>query len=422
MLLAVSAFDLSAQQQFYMYIQANASQPFYARIQNTIFSSSENGYVIIPRLHDSTYEVYMGFARNAFPEQHFSVAINRQDQGFDLKNFGEKGWGLQNLQTAAVIMNTGQPEKTASDNTGEKKNDAFSQMLANVVNDSAILYAAAKPVALKAPATRQEKPADSPVETKQDTVAAPIFTQAPPPLPPVSKEVVKQSPPDSILVAKTTIKDTVATPPADRPTATANQPVNTRPDPPAAKETVEKPFITRISENKTQQGYRAVYLEQYNFSTDTILVEIPAVNTATSTSVTVAPPGSQKALDTTVALAATPPPVATDTAGKKKQATVINSDCKNFASDSDLDKLRVKMLAENAVDDKLVVARKYFRTKCFSVRQVKALTELFPSDESRYRFFDTAYPFVSDTENFSSLDELIENDYYKTRFKAMIRR
>jgi len=148
-LLALSGTHSFAQQQFYLYVQASAAQPFYARIQNRIYSSSENGYMIVPRLHDSTYDVFIGFARNVIPEQHFSVEMNRQDQGFELRNFGEKGWGLFNLQNMAVIMNSSPAKTVVAENTGERKNDAFSAMLANVVNDSAILYTAAKPVTVQ---------------------------------------------------------------------------------------------------------------------------------------------------------------------------------------------------------------------------------------------------------------------------------
>ena len=110
--------------------------------------------------------------------------------------------------------------------------------------------------------------------------------------------------------------------------------------------------------------------------------------------------------------------VKTDTV---KKAVIINSDCRYFASEADVDKLRIKLLAENDLYERIVIARKVFRTKCFTTKQIKALTEFFVTDKARYGFFDAAYPFVSDTENFKQLVELLTDDYYINRFKMMVR-
>ena len=108
-------------------------------------------------------------------------------------------------------------------------------------------------------------------------------------------------------------------------------------------------------------------------------------------------------------------------AATEKKIQLINSDCRNFANDVDVDKLRVKMLSESNLDERIVLAKKVFRTKCFTTKQVKALTELFVNDKTRYGFFDAAYPFVSDAENFKGLVELLSDEYYINRFKVMVR-
>ncbi|HZG26223.1 MAG TPA: DUF4476 domain-containing protein, partial [Chitinophagaceae bacterium] len=99
---------------------------------------------------------------------------------------------------------------------------------------------------------------------------------------------------------------------------------------------------------------------------------------------------------------------------------ISNSDCKNFATDHDLDKLRIRLLDDKTIDEKIASARKFFKAKCYSVSQIKALTELFPTDETKYRFFDTSYAFVSDTGRFFTLEEVFSNEFYKNKFKALI--
>jgi hypothetical protein len=46
---------------------------------------------------------------------------------------------------------------------------------------------------------------------------------------------------------------------------------------------------------------------------------------------------------------------------------------------------------------------------------------MFRTDEGKYKLFDAAYPFVSDTNNFKDLAGLLSEEYYINRFKAMVR-
>jgi hypothetical protein len=114
-----------------------------------------------------------------------------------------------------------------------------------------------------------------------------------------------------------------------------------------------------------------------------------------------------------------PKPAAAET--DKKKVVMINSDCARFATDNDVDKLRVKMLAENDIAKKVAIANKVFKTMCLSAKQMKALSELFSNDETKYSFLSMAYPFAADTENFKQLYELFTAESYQTRFKTLVR-
>ncbi len=101
-------------------------------------------------------------------------------------------------------------------------------------------------------------------------------------------------------------------------------------------------------------------------------------------------------------------------------STMINSDCKNFATDEDFLKIRKKMVAETTDEDMIKVAKKTFKSRCFTTEQIKNLSVLFLKDEGKYMFFDAAYPFVSNSEKYSSLQSQLTDNYYITRFRAMI--
>jgi hypothetical protein len=45
---------------------------------------------------------------------------------------------------------------------------------------------------------------------------------------------------------------------------------------------------------------------------------------------------------------------------------------------------------------------------------------LFLTDADKYAFLDASYPFVSDRWQFAELGNMLNDAYYKNRFKAML--
>jgi len=218
-----------------------------------------------------------------------------------------------------------------------------------------------------------------------------------------------------------------------------------------SKKIAPRSTITQLSERWTKEAREFVFIDSNEgIATDTIkiLIELtvvedknPALDTtekkpivitaaADKTDKKAVPDSSPVVNKVKDSISAPVPPVKSpDTVTAKKsvkvdsakKVVIINSDCRYFASEADVDKLRIKLLAENDLYERIVIARKVFRTKCFTTKQIKALTELFVTDKARYGFFDAAYPFVSDTENFRQLVELLTDEYYINRFKMMVR-
>ncbi len=75
---------------------------------------------------------------------------------------------------------------------------------------------------------------------------------------------------------------------------------------------------------------------------------------------------------------------------------------------------------ENNNDDMLKEAKKGFKSRCFSTEQIKNLSYLFLNDEGKYQFFDAAYAFSSDSDQYYKLQSQLSDPYYVSRFKAMI--
>jgi hypothetical protein len=241
---------------------------------------------------------------------------------------------------------------------------------------------------------------------------------------PLKKRVMKIDSPAVVVVEKQLRADTLQKRMADAPATEKKK---------EAPQTLEQgPSVRKLAELMTDSVLELLYVAiSKDGKRDTVgaAIFLDKVNNAGKEPVkdtaTVMAKKKGKANPTPVTLPQVKDSIAKQKEGVEKKApsaTVTgNSNCKNIATDYDVDKLRVKILAADNDDDKMLVARKFFKTKCFTTKQVKALSEVFPTDEGRYKLFDTAYPLVMDPDNFPPLADLLTGQYYINRFKAMLK-
>jgi hypothetical protein len=418
-----------AQQTHFIYLQTDNRQPFYVKLNEKLFSSSAAGYLVIPKLPNGTHDLAVGFPKNEWPNQVIPVTVVNKDLGFMLKNFDSKGWGLFNMQSMDVIMaNSGlkSPESVQA----ATRTDEFSNTLADVVNTPSIK------------------------ELKKEEVKEKETVKVPEPARPVAESEIKG-----------TANNTAASPVVESKVAeTAN---NTPALPSAPADTMMVPSVSKISESKTADGMILKYSVQDDSKRDTVQVIILQEEVVGTKEGSKETPGETKPLEPAPAKETKPgegtapkfidielanPNTAKDSADMKpakpeekvtsKEKTIpseaasemknsptgdiaglqmINSDCKSSATDEDFLKVRKKMIAQKDDNEMISAAQKLFRQKCYSTEQVKNLSVLFLKDDSKYKFFDAAYPFVYDTPNFKNLESQLTDPYFISRFKAMIR-
>ncbi|HRE52874.1 MAG TPA: DUF4476 domain-containing protein [Flavitalea sp.] len=470
----VISLRISAQQEYFMFIQEEAGQPFYVRIGEKNYSSSSVGHVLISSLRDSVYQLAIGFPKDRYPEQSFSIVMNREDRGFDLKHMPE-GWALFDFRHLEFIRSASGGQAGANGAQGVKRTDAYSQLMAGLVDDSAVLYAPAEASAKAGEAARatvSEESGEKRFKDKEPQERQPAKGKLP---------ERRESGVDTIPAAPDSIGRRVAPPGAGtrlKPAASAESDLTgTQVDAQApsdlAKSQPGRPAQPNLT--KTQQ---AILKEQLSNDIDSSSTKEPAFafNRRSSESEGVKAPAGEESkekrpafaeasagearktssitqlrshitpewsqfiyidrggeiFDTIVAFivadssiveqpAAVDTPRVADPPGPSgpPRLQVLNSDCRNFAGGQDVDKLRVKMLSEKEVYRRSMVARVAFKAKCYSVKQVRALSELFEDDAGRYQFLETAYPYVSDTYNFADLVDLFKTEYYIDRFKKL---
>ncbi|MEO6836946.1 MAG: hypothetical protein ABI185_01070, partial [Ginsengibacter sp.] len=134
--MALLAFTVKAQKVHFIYLQTEGGQPFYAKFNNKLISSSSEGYIIIPSVPDGVYNLIVGFPRNEFPEKDYKIEVDNTNEGFLLKNLDENGWQLFNMEKLSLTKGSDTKLPTV---IVKKDEDPFTKMLAGVVKDSSIL-------------------------------------------------------------------------------------------------------------------------------------------------------------------------------------------------------------------------------------------------------------------------------------------
>ena len=439
-----SSLAIQAQKVYFIYIQSDAGQPFYVKMEDKLYSSTSSGYLILSRLRDSTYRFHVGFPGNKWPERKFSVTVDKKDQGYLLKNTGEKGWALFNLQTMTLLMpvdETPKPETSPKTDAGD-----FAHVLSKAADDPSLKEKPVQPKTATPPPTDPPKtdpvapvPQNEPVVEKK-TESAIIPQPDPPKTEPVStggKEEVKKTEPvkepvstevrEEIKKAEPVVtekavaveeKKTEPAPVAKAPDEPVKQPAGETIPPAAEKTDPYKPsVVARRSESSTTEGFGLTFTDSYpEGHTDTIRILIPHPRPVVP--VKEEPREEKKFLEQ---VSTEPAPVKNEPGTVTPQAAAPRNHCPAVADENDFLRIRKRMAAETSDDNMIAEAKKLFKTRCFTTVQIRNLGALFLNDAGKYNFFDAAYPYVSDTENFPGLEAELKDTYYINRFKAMLR-
>ena len=336
--------SVKAQQNYFVYIQTDNKQVFYIKMNDKVMSSSASGYVVIPKLTTGVYQLAIGFPKDQWPQQNIPIAVDKTDEGYLLKNFGDKGWGLYNIRTMAVTMNGA---ASASLKAAGDADDVFTNALAGAANTTLTI--------------------------KKEPIAAPVVA----------------------------VQETVKTVPV----------------------AIRTVYIEKIENAAAPEGRSMVYIDHSGNIADTVRVFVPA----DAISVKEEPVKGKKIIEpevrTPVVTKITEEATSLPESNTKTTKSVLNfnSDCRSNATDEDFLKMRKKMASEKTDENMVNVARKYFKSKCYSSEQIKNLGLLFLNDSGRYTFFDLAYAHVYDPQNYGTLQSQLSMEYYISRFRAMIR-
>ena len=353
---------LHAQDRYFLYVQTDNEQAFYARVQGRTLSSSASGYLILPRISDSSLTITIGFPKRLFPEQTFQIRNIRSDKGFFLKNASGKGWMLTDMQTSDQLLATSADAPRTSDPPSKSSSaDPFSELLSTVIDDSTL---SETPIVRNTPAAPTGIEQEIKPRTNADSVA-----------PRVSKSV------------QTSVVSEVQSQAIPKPDDIASQTKGAR----------------KILEQIDATGVQLVFSDENSSEkTDTISVWIPKDK---SVSPAIPAGTDMKSPSTGVASQAS------------SRFIPDRSDCKSFINAKDLGLLRRRMEALTDEDAKVALAQRSFREACFSTEQVRSLLMVFGREEGRFKLLDVAYSYVLDPSKFAELESVLKDTYFIYRFR-----
>ena len=76
-----------------------------------------------------------------------------------------------------------------------------------------------------------------------------------------------------------------------------------------------------------------------------------------------------------------------------------------------------------ALSDEAMIneAKKEFKSKCYTVDQIRNLGNLFLNEAGKFQFYEAAYPNSSDKTGFVALERELKDPYFIHRFKNLVK-
>lgn len=452
---------------YFVYIQHEKQLPFYVKLEGKMLSSSVKGYVILPKLPQGKVPVTIGFPKSEAPEQSYVLRLTGQrDYGFLLKNTGDNDYALYDLQTFATLKSGGgaplQENVTVTRISNEGSTAEQKELINNVQAD--VEAALAKKADTTVPRKKgsfaealdrvvtDDRPEDMPLEAPKPKPVPVVVADDPAPVAESVAPVVTKKPKgrknrkerEALTEEEQNLLSSVM---EDEKKAAADEAVAVAPAVDSAMATitdVSSEAVPVKKERKPKKKKGQTEPEFIDFDKTTAPPAEPVAEKAAEVVTENVPAGEELSakesrdakrqkrkeeraaaeraafVKDSIANAEFNEPVPVEE--KKSTIKMVNSDCGKILEVDAFRKLLRTMNGKKNDDDMVDAFRKGTRSVCVSTEQIRALTQLIATEENRYQLLDAAYARTYDTQNFSSLGDLLKEDYYKGRFKAMLKK
>jgi len=388
----------SSKAQHYFFIEADNQQAFYIKKNDSIYSSSANGFLIIPRNTEKEFTITVGFPMNKFPEVQFKLDEMDRDKGFQLKNFQEKGWGLFDRSSLLVIMQSANDVKVVENKVNKPQVEAgdFANMLSEVTDDKTLL-AKGKTVLKAAPKNADSKPLSKPVKPASKPEAKP--NQQVQTTTSVAVQVKPEAKPNQLVQATTSAASQVK--PEIKPNQSVQLITNT---------------ITKVKVDSSEKGMLSIkYIDKSAEGKADVVdlkIEVPISQVAKSNAETDDLLNKQKQNELT-------------NLQKKEDSSKLNTQSLGLqspsictfpkASEKDIKYIQRKLLGYVKGEEQVDFAEKGYKNKCFTTNQTMEISWFLLNEDMRLAFFKRIVNLIADQENVKLLESgFVKEDNIKS--------
>jgi hypothetical protein len=97
------------------------------------------------------------------------------------------------------------------------------------------------------------------------------------------------------------------------------------------------------------------------------------------------------------------------------------NNCKHLADERDLILFRRKMILMNSQKELISFAAIEFKQKCYTTIGIRNLSFIFLNDKDKLQFFELAYTYVYDPENFATLERFLNDSEDINKFRVLLK-
>ena len=97
---------VSAQQVSFIHLQTENNQSFQVRWNGNNFSSSSNGYLVIPQVTAGTHQLFLTFPAYSTTEIAFTIVTADKPKGFSLREGIDNSWAMFDMIDFSVLKGT----------------------------------------------------------------------------------------------------------------------------------------------------------------------------------------------------------------------------------------------------------------------------------------------------------------------------
>ncbi|HVX51649.1 MAG TPA: DUF4476 domain-containing protein [Chitinophagaceae bacterium] len=441
--LSVLCWVTQANAQHFISIQSADKQAFAIQLNGRNFASSKTGSLRVANLSAGNYNIVVNPTGKKYPPQQFTCVIDKTDMSYTLVNDAKKGWVLNNNKSPEVLLSATYPGSRAPAQNPVQPPSAFAAMLAQVINDPDLLKPTPWVLTTKVETDEKQDMANAMAEAESEDTSS--YVSATKGMIKASETEVKGGTEmvfvdfnaeqgdtihifipamegDSTAVAETVQQPALnspAIPTADTTAVMKPHDIaangNTGRDTTVVKATVKKEEAVAPFDTSANRQFNNPFFKKDNADAQPGAGDV----TANTAGVNAGKAGENMHAGTKEGDVEKNVPVQQQTADVAK--STVKTDCKKMLSDNEQEKLKHKIYLETDQDKILSLTRKALDGRCISTAQVKELASFFLSDDSRYSFFYTVYPYVYDFGNFASLKSYMIDAKYKNMFEDMLK-